>query len=79
MKCKLRGCSDKSRSKGLCIKHYTRLWRHGSVDAVNGYIKSVKHDRTIRFRYTVLGKSIRQISRELNVSRWSVSKAIKSK
>ena len=79
MKCKLRGCTSKSRSKGLCIKHYTRLWRHGSVDAVNGYIKDVKHDRTIRFRYTVLGKSIRLISRELGISRHSVANAVRFK
>jgi len=78
MKCGEPECDEDSRTKGLCAMHYTRLWRHGSTSAHNGHkVRDIALDGLIKFKSTVLGKSIRQIAREMDVSRWSVTKAIK--
>lgn len=46
--------------------------------ARNGYaIRDIKYDAFIRFSHIALNKSIRRIAREMNVSRWHVTKAIK--
>lgn len=34
MQCKISDCTDKVKSKGMCVKHYTRFIRYGNSDTV---------------------------------------------
>jgi len=42
-KCSVEGCDSASRTKGLCQKHYIRLWRSGTVDDPKPYEQKTKH------------------------------------
>lgn len=42
-KCDVPGCERIHAAKGLCLMHYKRRWRHGSVDKPLGRKKVYKH------------------------------------
>jgi hypothetical protein len=44
-KCSVEGCEDRARSKGLCQKHYVKLWRSGTLESLlpEKYGSKTKH------------------------------------
>lgn len=76
--CKETGCDSKPRSRGLCQKHYMRLYRHKDTK-----VASIHNPPTgLQAFFVVLNymddMSQRETAKTVGISRWQVAKILKS-
>ena len=74
--CRIGDCEAAARSKGLCAKHYMRVYRHGSPAVVLGHQEvGDMFDIDIISKHAQ-GSSMRQIAKDLNITRYHVARTI---
>lgn len=74
--CKIEGCTNKSRSRGMCQKHYWKWWKHGA----STHPDQPKLSGETKWQITLLyldGESQRSIASILGVTRHQVRAALK--
>ncbi len=75
MKCKVPECKGKSRTKGLCVKHYTRLRTHGDFTTVLKPGRDRSLDEMLR-SYNNSGISINELANRTELSIHCVRSAV---